>query len=97
METHDLTDPENVKIGFRDPKPPHANLTVVEAFERFKPECEEAKRYVADVSSWVNPMGPFAIAGHVVEEPVPYGGFLEDSFKPDWEPFGPGKPRAPKP
>ena len=87
METHDLTDPENVKIGHRDPRPPHRILKVAEAFDRFKPEWEQAHDYVMEVIGKVTPVGLFMTCGHVVEDPLPQGGFLEDSFKPGWDPF----------
>jgi hypothetical protein len=87
MKTHDVTDPEKPKIGYRDPRPPHRLLTVSEAFEQFKVECDGAAAYVGEVGAKILPMGPFAVQGHVVEEPVPPGGFLEDSYKPDWDPF----------
>jgi hypothetical protein len=71
METHDYGDDREIpKIGYRDPKHPHTTLTIAEAFERFKPELEQADEYVSEIIRKVTPVDRFQRSGHVVENPI---------------------------
>ena len=80
METHVYEGDDDMpkKVGFRDPKRPNDTLTVQEAFDRFKPECEEAVAYVNEVNHKVVPMDRFMRPGHVVESPIAPGETYED-------------------
>lgn len=72
METHDYGDDElEPKVGYRDPKYPHRTLTIAEAFDCFKKECEGANNYVNDVRKRVTPTRKNMTPGHVIEDPVP--------------------------
>jgi len=88
METHVYSADENAppKIGYEDPKSPGAVLTVKEAFERFKPECESASVYVNEVVRRIVPMDKFMRPGHVVEKPIAAGETFEDWVNAPWKP-----------
>jgi hypothetical protein len=72
METHvyEGEGDEPTRIGFRDPKRPNKILTVAEAFDKFKPECEAADAYVGEVTRKVSPTNKFLQSGHVIENPI---------------------------
>jgi len=58
-----------IKVGFRDPKPPHKAVTVAEAFDQFKPACIEADVYVSEVLSKILTLDEDGNWRHIVDVP----------------------------
>jgi hypothetical protein len=83
IETHVYSGNEDTprKVGYQDPKTPDDVLTVQEAFECFKPECENAHAYVSEVIGKIVPMDKFMRPGHVVEGPIAPEETFEDWLK----------------
>jgi hypothetical protein len=88
METHVYSDDANAppKIGYEDPRSRGTVLTVQEAFERFKPECEQASAYVSEVVRRIVPMDKHMRPGHIVEKPIAAGDTFEDWVNAPWKP-----------
>jgi hypothetical protein len=87
METHVYGENEDTprKVGYQDPRSPDTVLTVQEAFDRFKPECESAAAYVSEVIRRIVPMDKFMRPGHVVEKPIAPGEIFEDWVNAPWK------------